>query len=262
MLSDFWSDYVDVGWPWSSCIFPNDIQFITLAQVNRFTIFFAIAAFGGRESTRTDEEHRKSSRSQDSILTDYRFSSSPSRHLLWLFSRLSSAGVGPVIAAFVTNKASWRWNMRVQAILVAVVLIFVILFVPETNRSVLEARANKVKRKKGALFLERLYGPWKYLIDPVSFSVCLYLSILYGVSFLAIRRQANFDQSLKKHFLSRLSIFLSRFSMDSSESFPTFSKVSEASLRNLLDWSSSLWSSVSWRQVWSSSSLNSGTTRS
>lgn len=150
----------------------NHQQYITVAQVNRFTIFFAIAAFGGRKFDNTREERSFQWRS----LLTLSFFISPLIHLY------TPAGVGPVIAAFVNQRAGWRWNMRVQAILVAVVLIFTVLFVPETNRSVLEARAGKVRKNKKALFLSRIYGPWKYSIDPIAFFVCLYLSILYGVS--------------------------------------------------------------------------------
>lgn len=91
-----------------------------------------------------------------------------------------------MIAAFVTNRAGWRWNLRVQAILVAIVLILTVLFVPETNKAVLESRASGTKMKKGSLFLKRLLGPWKYFLDPVALSICAYLSILYGVSLFII----------------------------------------------------------------------------
>jgi MFS family permease len=49
------------------------------------------------------------------------------------FSAFAGPSLGGLVGAFVNERAGWRWNLRHQAIFVAVVTVFGVLFVPETD---------------------------------------------------------------------------------------------------------------------------------
>ena len=49
------------------------------------------------------------------------------------FSAFAGPSLGGLVGAFVNERAGWQWNLRHQAIFVAVVTVIAILFVPETD---------------------------------------------------------------------------------------------------------------------------------
>lgn len=109
-------------------------------------------------------------------------------HRIFLFT---GPGLGPVIAAFVDHRAGFRWNLRVQAIFVAVITIACILLVPETGAPVLKQKKEAPKEgqaqpSKRAFFTatikSALFGPFNWLFtEPVVAVICIYLSLLYGI---------------------------------------------------------------------------------
>lgn len=52
--------------------------------------------------------------------------------MFYALGSTAGPGISPVVMGFVDHRAGWRWNMRVQAILVAVATLSCILFVGET----------------------------------------------------------------------------------------------------------------------------------
>lgn len=96
-----------------------------------------------------------------------------------------SAGLGPVVCSFISQRAGWRWSLRVQAIFAASIFLAFIFFVPETNKVIIERRALKLKvhkKREAKIFMERAINIWKQLGDPVVAVICFYLAVLYGVS--------------------------------------------------------------------------------
>jgi MFS transporter, DHA1 family, multidrug resistance protein len=110
--------------------------------------------------------------------------------------------LGPVVSGFLELKKDWRWNFYVLLWLAGAteVLMFTI---PETLPSVVlinkarRIRAAKVPgfedvkapaeaedRKLAAIFKVALIRPWKILVDPISFLVAVYLSVVYALLYM------------------------------------------------------------------------------
>jgi multidrug resistance protein len=123
---------------------------------------------------------------------------------LALFSMMTFVGpaLGPVISGFLELKETWRWNFYVLLWFAGIteVLMFTI---PETLPSIV--LANKAKRLRklkipgyedvkapveitdrtlASIFKVSLTRPWKILIDPISFAVAVYLSVVYTLLYM------------------------------------------------------------------------------
>jgi MFS family permease len=88
--------------------------------------------------------------------------------IYYALAAFGGPGLGPVVAAFIDERAGWRWNMRVQAIFVAVMTVACILLVPKTEK----AAAVAVKESKAAereklkrVFKRAFKGPFVWLIQ-------------------------------------------------------------------------------------------------
>lgn len=121
-----------------------------------------------------------------------------------VFSMMTFVGpaLGPVVSGFVELRENWRWNFYVLLWLggVTEVLMFMI---PETLPSiVLLNKAKRIRRAKilgfekvlapveaenrtlVGIFRVALTRPWKILVDPISFFVAIYLSIVYTLLYM------------------------------------------------------------------------------
>jgi MFS transporter, DHA1 family, multidrug resistance protein len=121
-----------------------------------------------------------------------------------VFSMMTFVGpaLGPVVSGFLELKKDWRWNFYVLLWLAGVTaaLMFTI---PETLPSVVlinkarRIRAAKIPgfenvkapleaqdRKLKAIFKVALIRPWKILVDPISFLVAIYLSVVYTLLYM------------------------------------------------------------------------------
>ncbi|KAF7910773.1 uncharacterized protein EAF01_002282 [Botrytis porri] len=121
-----------------------------------------------------------------------------------LFSMMTFAGpaLGPVISGFLELKKDWRWNFYVILWLAGIteLLMFTI---PETLPSkVLVNKARRIRALKipgyenvkapvedsdrtlWQLFKVALIRPWQLLIDPISFAVAVYLSVVYALLYM------------------------------------------------------------------------------
>jgi DHA1 family multidrug resistance protein-like MFS transporter len=119
-----------------------------------------------------------------------------------VFSMMTFVGpaLGPVVSGFLELKKDWRWNFYVLLWLAGAteVLMFTI---PETLPSVvLMNKARRIRavpgfedvrapaeandRKLTAIFKVALIRPWKILVDPISFLVAVYLSVVYTLLYM------------------------------------------------------------------------------
>lgn len=100
--------------------------------------------------------------------------------------------LGPIISAFIDHRAGFRWNLRVQAIYVAVSFLLCLLFVPETHHAILrkkieedsegQTKPNTRIRSFLSSFSTLLVQQFVCLFkEPVVAFICFYLSMLYGV---------------------------------------------------------------------------------
>ncbi|CAD6441815.1 a885c55f-be78-4de0-9c0c-bf4f920501b5 [Sclerotinia trifoliorum] len=121
-----------------------------------------------------------------------------------LFSMMTFAGpaLGPVISGFLELKKDWRWNFYVMLWLAGVteILMFTI---PETLPSkLLVNKARRIRALKipgyenvkapvedsdrtlWQIFKVALVRPWQLLVDPISFAVAVYLSVVYALLYM------------------------------------------------------------------------------
>ncbi|KAF5868671.1 putative benomyl methotrexate resistance protein [Botrytis fragariae] len=121
-----------------------------------------------------------------------------------LFSMMTFAGpaLGPVISGFLELKKDWRWNFYVILWLAGIteLLMFTI---PETLPSkILVNKARRIRALKipgyenvkapvedsdrtlWQLFKVALIRPWQLLVDPISFAVAVYLSVVYALLYM------------------------------------------------------------------------------
>ena len=121
-----------------------------------------------------------------------------------VFSCMTFVGpaLGPVVSGFLELKEDWRWNFYVLLWLGGVT--WVLMFaIPETLPSVvLVNKARRIRRAKvpgfedvrapveaeerrlGSVFKVALTRPWKILVDPISFFVAIYLSVVYALLYM------------------------------------------------------------------------------
>ncbi|KAG0646315.1 Major facilitator superfamily multidrug transporter mdrA [Hyphodiscus hymeniophilus] len=123
---------------------------------------------------------------------------------LALFSMMTFAGpaLGPVVSGFLELKEDWRWNFYVLLWIAGgtEILLFTI---PETlPTQVLLNKARRIRRLKipgyedikapvedsdrslKGIFKVALTRPWKIFIDPISFFVAIYLSVVYTLLYM------------------------------------------------------------------------------
>lgn len=121
-----------------------------------------------------------------------------------LFSIMTFVGpaLGPVISGFLELKKSWRWTFYVLLWLAGVTEIL-LLTVPETMPStVLLKKARRTRGGKHAeqddilapveasdrsltsVFKQALTRPWMILIDPISFLIAIYYSVVYTLLYM------------------------------------------------------------------------------
>ncbi|QSZ29606.1 hypothetical protein DSL72_004122 [Monilinia vaccinii-corymbosi] len=121
-----------------------------------------------------------------------------------LFSVMTFAGpaLGPVISGFLELEMDWRWNFYVLLWFAGATEIMM-LTIPETLPSKLllnkarRIRALKIPgyenvktaaedsdRTLWQVFKVALTRPWRILIDPISFAVAVYLSVLYALMYM------------------------------------------------------------------------------
>lgn len=121
-----------------------------------------------------------------------------------VFAVMTFAGpaLGPVISGFLELKENWRWNFYVLLWLggVSALLLFTL---PETlPQVVLLNKARRIRRLKvpgqedvkapleatdrklSSIFRVALTRPWKIMIDPISFLIAIYLSIVYMLLYM------------------------------------------------------------------------------
>jgi DHA1 family multidrug resistance protein-like MFS transporter len=97
-------------------------------------------------------------------------------YMIWYaMSAFDGPGLGPVIAGFVDHRAGFRWNLRIQAIFVAVTTAACILFVPETGTPLLKQKASAESGRDGqaapskrafvvATCKTAIFGPFSWLV--------------------------------------------------------------------------------------------------
>ncbi|UZJ53748.1 hypothetical protein CBS101457_003068 [Exobasidium rhododendri] len=112
-------------------------------------------------------------------------------YMIWYaLAAFGGPGLGPVIGSFVDYRAGFRWNLRVQAIFIAVTTVACILFVPETAVPLLKQRPGgkegEASPSKRAFILSTcktaIIGPFTWLAtEPVILFISIYLSILYAI---------------------------------------------------------------------------------
>lgn len=112
--------------------------------------------------------------------------------VLYAVSAFGGPAVGPLCANFIQRDAGFRWNLRVQAILISVTSIFAAM-VPETHGPTIMKR--RLERQGQAppklsfgkivqVFKVALSRPILYLFtEPIVTLVCIYLSVLYGIMY-------------------------------------------------------------------------------
>ena len=121
-----------------------------------------------------------------------------------VFSMMTFVGpaLGPVISGFLQLKKDWRWNFYVLLWLAGIteVLMFTI---PETLPSIVlinkarriraanvpgfeavKAPAEASDRRLLSIFKVALTRPWKILVDPISFLVAIYVSVVYALLYM------------------------------------------------------------------------------
>ncbi|SPO45579.1 related to YHK8 - putative mediator of drug efflux [Moesziomyces antarcticus] len=123
------------------------------------------------------------------------------------FSAFAGPSLGGLVGAFVNERAGWRWNMRHQAIFIAVVTVFGVLFVPETDHPKLKrihdakyalndgpksvetadkarwsARVEDATRSFGTAMVRSVKLPFHWLLtDRVVLVISVYTSLLYAI---------------------------------------------------------------------------------
>ncbi|KAM3069214.1 hypothetical protein ACMFMG_010731 [Clarireedia jacksonii] len=120
------------------------------------------------------------------------------------FSMMTFAGpaLGPVISGFLELTENWRWNFYVLLWLAGFteILMFTI---PETLASkILVSKAERIRAAKipgfenvkapiedsdrslMGIFKVTLTRPWRLLVDPISFAVAVYLSVVYALLYM------------------------------------------------------------------------------
>lgn len=121
-----------------------------------------------------------------------------------LFSMMTFVGpaLGPVISGFLELKENWRWTFYVLLWFAGITEVFMFT-IPETlPTQVLLNKAKRIRRLKtpgyenikapiedsdrslASIFKVALIRPWKILIDPISFMVAVYLSVVYALLYM------------------------------------------------------------------------------
>ncbi|KAK6612085.1 major facilitator superfamily transporter [Botrytis cinerea] len=121
-----------------------------------------------------------------------------------LFSMMTFAGpaLGPVISGFLELKKDWRWNFYV-ILWLAGITEFLMFTIPETLPSkILVNKARRIRalqipgyenvkapvedsdRTLWQIFKVALIRPWQLLVDPISFAVAVYLSVVYALLYM------------------------------------------------------------------------------
>ncbi len=121
-----------------------------------------------------------------------------------VFSMMTFVGpaLGPVVSGFLELKENWRWNFYVLLWLAGIteVLMFTI---PETLPPVVllnkarriravkipgyedvKAPVESTDRTLKGIFKVALTRPWRLLVDPISFLVAIYLSVVYALLYM------------------------------------------------------------------------------
>ncbi|KAJ9477844.1 putative drug/proton antiporter YHK8 (putative) [Pseudozyma hubeiensis] len=123
------------------------------------------------------------------------------------FSAFAGPALGGLVGAFVNERAGWQWNLRHQAIFIAVVTVLSVLFVPETDHPRLKrlhdakypardvsdviddkakvshaSRAGSAVRSLGRAISRTLKQPFHWLYtDRVVLVISIYTSLLYAI---------------------------------------------------------------------------------
>jgi len=121
-----------------------------------------------------------------------------------LFSCMTFVGpaLGPVISGFLELKKDWRWNFYVL-LWFAGSTELLMFTIPETYPPrVLMNKAKRIRARRipgyenvqtpveaagrslWSIFKVALSRPWKILIDPISFAVAIYLSVIYALLYM------------------------------------------------------------------------------
>lgn len=121
-----------------------------------------------------------------------------------LFSMMTFVGpaLGPVISGFLQLKENWRWNFYVLLWFAGITLVLMFT-IPETLPSqVLLNKARRIRRAKipgyenvqapvestdrtlMGIFRVAITRPWIILVDPISFFVAIYLSVVYALLYM------------------------------------------------------------------------------
>ena len=119
-----------------------------------------------------------------------------------LFSVVTFVGpaLGPVITGFLELKETWRWSFYTLLWMAGITEILVFT-IPETLPSiVLLNKARRLRRLTGyadilapveatsrrlsSIFRVALTRPWKLLVDPISFFVAIYYSVVYTLLYM------------------------------------------------------------------------------
>lgn len=121
-----------------------------------------------------------------------------------VFSMMTFVGpaLGPVVSGFVELKENWRWTFYVLLWMGGATELMMFM-IPETLPSiVLLNKAKRIRRAKipgfenilapveadnrllKGIFRVALTRPWKILVDPISFFVAVYLSVVYALLYM------------------------------------------------------------------------------
>ncbi|PSR84456.1 major facilitator superfamily domain-containing protein [Coniella lustricola] len=112
--------------------------------------------------------------------------------------------LAPIVAGFLTQYVSWRWNFWLVLIISSTLWVAVLLFLPETypcklleqrleRQEASDSETNRVYEENGlaqrpslaSRFMISLTRPWTMLFtEPILISLSLYMAFIYGVLYL------------------------------------------------------------------------------
>ncbi|KAF7374920.1 MFS domain-containing protein [Mycena sanguinolenta] len=105
---------------------------------------------------------------------------------LYGFGPTFGPALGGIIGGYVADRAGWRWLMWVMAIASGTTTILSILFLHETYKPYLDARANGKRSAPTTIgFRKGITRPIRmFLFSPIVTAMSLYMALIYGVLYL------------------------------------------------------------------------------
>jgi MFS family permease len=157
------------AWSWASAYAPNYGAFVT---------FRFLAGVSGSSSL---NNHPAS-------ISDFTTAAQRNRYsAAYACLAFEGAAVAPMLGGFIVNRAGWRWQLIIAAIIASVAFALIVVGVDESYAPILLYRKhgqlpNTVRLSLISRLKTALVQPFKLLFtEPILALVCLYISILYGL---------------------------------------------------------------------------------